>query len=74
MRYPDVGRIGSYANELKSALRRRKSSRAPRARVRVGNSEPRLLAADDHHSARLLALADRLARRGDRDGGTRGDA
>ena len=51
MRYPDVGRLSSYANELRAAVRRRKSARTPRARVRVGHSEPRLLTDDDSRAA-----------------------
>ena len=68
MRYPDVGRLSNYANELRAALRRRKSSREPRARVRVGHSEPRLLAVEDARASRLLTVADRFARRGDGSG------
>jgi hypothetical protein len=68
MRYPDVGRLSSYANELRAAMRRRKSSREPRARVRVGHSEPRLLTGEDGRAAQLLSVADRFANRGDRRG------
>jgi hypothetical protein len=60
MKYPGVGRLGGYAEELAAAMRRRKEVRKPRVRVRVGDAEPIVLAEDSPHGERVLSLSRRL--------------
>ena len=43
MKYPGIGRLGGYAEEVAAALRRRREVRKPRVRLRVGHGEPRVL-------------------------------
>jgi hypothetical protein len=61
VRYPDPSRFGSYATELRTALKRRKQSRKPRVRVRIGHAEPRILNERDAQAPALLGLARELA-------------
>ncbi|MEX0745400.1 MAG: hypothetical protein WD118_07335 [Phycisphaeraceae bacterium] len=60
--------MSGYAGELRAALRRRKQSRIPRVRVRVGHREPRVLEASAE-SDRLLELARKVAGHGGTGGG-----
>ena len=41
VKYPGLGRLGGYAEEVAAALRRRRDLRRPRVRVRIGHGEPR---------------------------------
>jgi hypothetical protein len=55
-----VGRLSGYAEELAAALRRRRETRKPRVRVRIGHGEATVLADDSLVSVRLLDLSQRL--------------
>jgi hypothetical protein len=55
-----IGRLGGYAEELAAALRRRRETRKPRVRVRIGHGEATLLADDSAAGARLLEMSQRL--------------
>jgi glyoxylase-like metal-dependent hydrolase (beta-lactamase superfamily II) len=57
MKYPGIGRLGGYAEEVAAALRRRRDLRRPRVRVRVGHGEPRVLEDDAPEAQRLLGIA-----------------
>jgi hypothetical protein len=60
VKYPGIGRLSAYADELAAAMRRRKVVRRPRVRARVGHGEPTVLADDSPRGERVLALARQL--------------
>jgi hypothetical protein len=64
-----TGRLGSYAEELAAALRRRRETRKPRVRVRIGHGEATVLAEDSPEGGRLLELARQLVEEERRSGG-----
>lgn len=51
-----IGRLGSYAEEVAAAMRRRNEKRRPRVRVRVGHGEARVLRDESPEAVRLQAL------------------
>ena len=51
-----IGRLGSYAEEVAAAMRRRTEKRKPRVRVRVGHGEARVLLDESPEGVRLQAL------------------
>jgi hypothetical protein len=55
-----IGRLGGYAEEVAAAMRRRKETRKPRVRVRVGHGEATLVDADVEPGAGLLQAAQEL--------------
>jgi len=55
-----MGRLGGYAEEVAAAMRRRRETRRPRVRVRLGHAEARVLDEDSHEGTRLLALCQRI--------------
>jgi nucleotide-binding universal stress UspA family protein len=60
VKYPGLGRLGGYAEEVAAALRRRRDLRRPRVRVRIGHGEPRVLEEGSPAADRLLVLAREL--------------
>jgi hypothetical protein len=60
VKYPGLGRLGGYAEEVAAALRRRRDLRRPRVRVRIGHGEPRVLDEGSPPADRLLVLAREL--------------
>jgi hypothetical protein len=60
VKYPGLGRLGGYAEEVAAALRRRRDLRRPRVRVRLGHGEPRVLDQDSPEAERLLKLSREL--------------
>jgi hypothetical protein len=68
VRYPDVVRsLGAAAGDVLAAVRRRSESRSPRARVRMGHGEAKILPADSPAAERLLTLARELVDAYERD-------
>ena len=63
MKYPGIGRLGGYAEEVAAALRRRRDVRRPRVRVRIAHGEPRVLEDDAPEAQRLLGARARAGRR-----------
>jgi hypothetical protein len=61
-----IGRLGGYAEEVAAAVRRRKETRKPRVRVRVGHGEATILADDSKPGAELLDIARQLVDEADR--------
>jgi hypothetical protein len=61
-----IGRLGGYAEEVAAAVRRRKETRKPRVRVRIGHGEATVLDDDSEPGAGLLQLARRLVDEADR--------
>jgi hypothetical protein len=55
-----IGRLGGYAEEVAAAVRRRRETRRPRVRVRLGHGEATVLDDDAQPGARLLELAQQL--------------
>ena len=55
-----IGRIGGYAEEVAAAVRRRRETRKPRVRVRIGHGEAKVLPEDSPAGERLLDLSQRL--------------
>ena len=55
-----IGRLGGYAEELAAAVRRRRDTRKPRVRVRLGHGEATVLADDSPVAVRLLDLSQQL--------------
>jgi hypothetical protein len=55
-----IGRLGGYAEEVAAALRRRRETRKPRVRVRIGHDEATVLADDSSVGARLLDMSQEL--------------
>jgi hypothetical protein len=55
-----VGRLGGYAEEVAAAVRRRRETRRPRVRVRLGHAEARVLDEDSPEGARLLELCQQI--------------
>jgi hypothetical protein len=55
-----IGRLGGYAEEVAAALRRRRETRKPRVRVRIGHTEATVLADDSPPGARLLEMSQEL--------------
>jgi hypothetical protein len=51
-----IARLGSYAEEVAAAMRRRTEKRRPRVRVRVGHGEARVLRDESLEAVRLQAL------------------
>jgi nucleotide-binding universal stress UspA family protein len=60
VKYPGLGRLGGYAEEVAAALRRRRDLRRPRVRVRIGHREPTVLEEGSPAADRLLVLAREL--------------
>ena len=60
MKYPGIGRLGGYAEELAAVMRRRKEVRRARVRVRVGEGEPTVLDEASPAGRRLLELSREL--------------
>jgi hypothetical protein len=55
-----IGRLGGYAEEVAAAVRRRRETRKPRVRVRIGHAEATVLADESPAGARLLDLSQQL--------------
>jgi hypothetical protein len=55
-----IGRLGGYAEEVAAAVRRRRETRKPRVRVRIGHGEAKVLPEDSRPGERLLDLSQRL--------------
>ena len=55
-----IGRLGGYAEEVAAAVRRRRETRKPRVRVRIGHGEATVLPEDSPVGVRLLELSQRL--------------
>ena len=51
-----IARLGSYAEEVAAAMRRRNEKRRPRVRVRVGHGEARVLRDGSPEAVHLQAL------------------
>jgi hypothetical protein len=51
-----IGRLGTYAEEVAAAVRRRNDKRKPRVRVRVAHGEARVLADESDEGQRLQAI------------------
>ncbi len=51
-----IARLGSYAEEVAAAMRRRTEKRRPRVRVRVGHGEARVLRDESPEAVRLQSL------------------
>jgi hypothetical protein len=60
VKYPGIGRLGGYAEELAAAMRRRKEVRRARVRVRVGEGEPTVLDDASPAGKRMLELSREL--------------
>ena len=55
-----IGRLSGYAEEVAAALRRRRETRKPRVRVRIGHGEATVLRHDSPAGARLLDRSQEL--------------
>ena len=55
-----IGRLGGYAEEVAAAVRRRRETRKPRVRARIGHGEATVLADDSPVGNRLLEISQRL--------------
>lgn len=51
-----IARLGSYAEEVAAAMRRRTEKRRPRVRVRVGHGEAMVLRDESPEAVRLQSL------------------
>lgn len=60
MKERGIGRLGAYAEEVAAAMRRRRETRKPRVRVRIGHGEATVLADDSLAGQRLLEVSERL--------------